>query len=48
MDQKDLHDLILSLTTSGLTQDMGQQESMKRVKKACKAGGPHVVGQVFR
>ena len=48
MDQKELHDAILRLTTGGHTQTVADQEQMKQVKKACKAGGPLVVTDVFR
>ena len=48
MDNKKLHDVILSLTTSGQSQNIAADEEMKHVKKACKAGGPLVVTDVFR
>jgi hypothetical protein len=48
MEDKKLHDILLNLTTSGICQNIANEEGMKHVKKACKAGGPPVVTDVFR
>ena len=48
MAHRELHEVILSLTTSGQAVSVAQEEGMKQVKKACKAGGPHIVTDVFR
>lgn len=48
MESRKLHDVILSLTASGQSTSMADEEEMKHVKKACKAGGLSVVTDVFR